>query len=129
MNPVSDRLSAVNHAFLVTICRLLGITTPIAWSSRFTTRSDRNGRLIDLCLACGATEYLSGPSAGAYLDHEAFRSAGITIRIADYRGYPEYPQPYPPFDHAVSALDLLFCTGSKAAEYMLPLCPSPSTTR
>ena len=65
----------------------------------------RNERLIDICLACGATDYLSGPSALNYLDEAAFRSAGITIRVADYSGYPEYAQPHPPFDHAVSVLD------------------------
>jgi hypothetical protein len=122
MNPVSDRLSLVNHAFIVAICRLLGITTPIEWSSAFRTRSDRNERLIDLCLACGATEYLTGPAALAYLDADAFRSAGVTIRVADYGGYPEYVQPHPPFDHAVSALDLLFSTGPHAIDYMKDVC-------
>ena len=63
MKPASDRLSAVNHAFMLTICRLLGITTPISWSSDYRTRSGPNERLIDICLECGATDYLSGPSA------------------------------------------------------------------
>jgi hypothetical protein len=114
MNPGSDRLSIVNHAFLVTICRLLGIMTPISWSTAYDTRDDRNERLIDICLACGATEYLTGPSAVGYLDEAAFRAAGVTIRVADYQGYPEYQQLHPPFDHGVSALDLLFCTGPRA---------------
>ena len=127
MNPVSDRLSLVNHAFLQTICQLLGITTPISWSSEYPTRSGSNERLIDICLACGATDYLSGPSALTYLDVAAFRSAGITIHVADYSGYPEYAQPHPPFDHAVSVLDLLFCTGPKAMEYMKDVCPTVPT--
>ena len=42
VKPVSDRLSIVNHAFLLTICRLLGITTPISWSSEYRTRSGPN---------------------------------------------------------------------------------------
>jgi hypothetical protein len=127
MNPVSDRLSLVNHAFLVTICGLLGITTPISWSAAYRTRDDRNERLIDICHACDATEYLTGPSAVAYLDDAAFRAAGITIRVADYGGYPEYAQPHPPFDHFVSALDLLFCTGPRAIDYMKDVCPPLST--
>jgi hypothetical protein len=124
--PISDRLSEVNHAFLTTICEALGIATPIAWSSAYRSRDGRNERLIDICQACGATDYLSGPSALSYLDATAFRSAGITIHIANYDGYPEYPQPHPPFDHAVSVLDLLFCTGPKAIEYMKDVCPIPS---
>jgi hypothetical protein len=125
--PISNRLSAVNHAFLLTICRLLGITTPITWSSDYRTRSGPTERLIDICLASGATDYLSGPSALNYLDQAAFRSAGITIHIADYSGYPEYTQPHPPFDHAVSVLDLLFCTGPQAIAYMKDVCPTVPT--
>ena len=127
MNPVSDRLSAVNHTFILAICGLLGITTPISWSSEYPTRTSPNQRLIDICLACGATDYLSGPSALSYLDGEAFRSSGITIHTADYSGYPEYAQLYPPFDHAVSVLDLLFCTGPQAIEHMKDVCPPVPT--
>jgi hypothetical protein len=123
LQPVSDRLSDVNRSFIDAICRGLGITTPIGWSSEFASRDGRNERLIDICVACGATDYLSGPSASSYLDRDAFRAAGITIHIADYAGYAEYPQPHPPFEHAVSALDLLFCTGPKAIDYMKDVCP------
>ena len=36
----------------------------------------------------------------------------------DYYGYPEYPQLHPPFEHAVTILDLLFNTGPDAPRYM-----------
>jgi hypothetical protein len=126
LNPVSDRLSDVNRTFIEVICRSLGITTAISWSSQYATRDGRNERLIDICKACGATDYLSGPSATSYLDRPAFLAAGVTVHIAGYGGYPEYPQPHPPFEHAVSALDLLFCTGPRALEYMKDVCPIPS---
>lgn len=113
-----DRLSCVNHAFITAICRVLGISTPITWSSEYTARDDRNLRLVDLCRAVGATEYLSGPSARAYLDVAAFDAAGISVRFADYAGYPEYQQPHGPFEHGVTVLDLLFCTGPRALEFM-----------
>jgi hypothetical protein len=35
-----------------------------------------------------------------------------------YDGYPEYAQPHPPFEHTVTILDLLFCTGSESTSYM-----------
>jgi hypothetical protein len=35
-----------------------------------------------------------------------------------YEGYPEYPQLHGGFEHAVSALDLLFNTGPEAQRYM-----------
>jgi hypothetical protein len=126
LNPVSDQLSRINHSLIVAVCGLLGIGTRISWSTDYHPREGRNERLIDLCVQAGATQYLSGPSAKAYIDIEAFRTAGIDVLFCDYSGYPEYPQPYPPFEHAVTVLDLLFCTGRDAVRYMKPLCPVPS---
>lgn len=122
--PVSNRLSEINYSLMTAVCRALSIGTPITWSSEYDPREGRNERLIDLCVKAGATEYLSGPSAREYLDETAFAAAGISVQFADYSGYPEYPQPYPPFAHAVSALDLLFCTGPQASNYMKDVCPS-----
>jgi hypothetical protein len=119
--PGSEFLSEINHAFITAICRALRIETPIAWSSDYDARDGRTERLVDLCRAAGATVYLSGPSARDYLDESAFAGAGIAVAWADYGGYPEYPQVHPPFDHAVSALDLLFCTGPDALGYMKQL--------
>jgi hypothetical protein len=124
--PVSDRLSLINHSFITAVCGALGITTRITWSTDYQARSGRNERLIDLCVQAGATEYLSGPSASSYVDVPAFAEAGVTVRYADYSGYPEYQQPHPPFEHAVSLVDLLFCTGPGALEYMKEPCPAPS---
>lgn len=117
----SERLSEINHAFIVAICEMLGIATPITWSSDYHPRQMRNERLIDLCLAVGATDYLSGPNARGYLDVAAFEAAGVAVQFADYSRYPEYPQPHGPFEHHVSVLDLLFCTGPRALELMTKL--------
>jgi hypothetical protein len=124
--PPSDSLSRINHALITAICALLGITTPIRWSTEYRAREGRNERLIDLCVEAGATEYLSGPSAREYMDLQAFAAAGLSVQFADYGGYPEYAQLYPPFEHAVSVLDLLFCTGPRAADYMKAVCPAPT---
>ena len=103
---------------------MLGITTPIRWSSEYHPREGRNERLIDLCVKSGATDYLSGPSARGYVDEAVFADAGVTVHFADYSGYREYDQPYPPFEHAVSVLDLLFCTGPAAVDYLKDLSPT-----
>jgi hypothetical protein len=117
----SARLSEINHAFIAATCDTLGITTPITWSSEYETRQTPTERLIDLCRAVGGAEYLSGPSARDYLDIAAFDAAGVAVQFADYSGYPEYAQPYGPFEHSVSVLDLLFCTGPRALEFMKKL--------
>jgi hypothetical protein len=40
------------------------------------------------------------------------------VAYMDYEGYPVYPQLHGEFDHHVSILDLLFCTGRDARTYM-----------
>ena len=60
----------------------------------------------------------SGPSARDYLDEDEFASRGIAVRWMDYEGYPEYPQVHPPFEPAVSIVDLLFNAGGEAPRYM-----------
>jgi hypothetical protein len=126
VSPASDRLSQINHSFITAISGALGIATPITWSSAYDPPPGRNERLIHICLKAGATDYLSGPNARGYLDEAAFAAAGIGVRFANYEGYQEYPQPHPPFAHAVTALDLLFCTGSHATEHMIDVCSIPS---
>jgi hypothetical protein len=114
-------LSDVNHRFITEVCGLLGIQTRITRSMEYRLVDGRNERLVDLCRQVGADVYLSGPSASAYLDEELFAASGIAVRYVDYSGYPEYAQPHPPFEHAVSILDLLFSVGPKARTFMKSL--------
>jgi hypothetical protein len=111
-------LSEVNQHFLGVICNLLGINTPITRSTDYAHHGTKTERLVSLCKAAGATEYLSGPSARAYMDEGLMRAEGIRLTYMDYSGYPEYPQLFAPFVHQVSVLDLLFNTGTEAARYL-----------
>jgi hypothetical protein len=117
------RLSAVNHRFLRGICAVLGIDTPITWSMDYATTGTSTERLVSLCVDAGADTYLSGPSARAYLDESLFREEGVSVAWMEYEGYDEYDQLYPPFEHGVTILDLLFHTGPEAIDHMLPLPP------
>jgi hypothetical protein len=116
-------LSDVNHKLVTAICSILGIPTRISRSRDYPIAGKRTERLVSLCQAAHATEYLSGPSAAAYLDIDKFAAAGISVRYADYSGYPAYPQLHGPFEHAVSILDLLFNTGPAARSYMKSFAP------
>jgi WbqC-like protein family len=111
-------LSDVNRRFLDAFCELLGIGTRIVRSTEYEANGSRTERLVSLCRAAGATSYLSGPTARAYLDESLFDEAGIELRFMDYSGYPEYEQLYPPFEHAVSVIDLLVHTGHAAPRYI-----------
>ena len=112
-------LSKINHRFLVTICDILGIATPLACSTQYPSQGDdKTERLVGLCRAAGASVYLSGPAARNYLSPELFAAAGIELRYMDYSGYPEYPQFHGTFEHGVTILDLLFQCGPTAPHYM-----------
>jgi hypothetical protein len=114
----SERLTDINRHMLEAVCPLLGIRTPLKRSTEYGAVGRKTDRLLNLCLAAGATEYLSGPAAKAYLDEAAFREAGVAVSWFDHSGYPEYKQPHPPFEHSVSVLDLIFSTGREAPRYM-----------
>jgi hypothetical protein len=113
------RLSGINRCFLELLMELLGIATPITWSTEYAASGDKTERLLSLCQAAGATCYLSGPAAREYLQEDLFQAQGIEVRWMNYEGYPEYAQMFPPFDHHVSVLDLLFNVGDEAPRYLL----------
>lgn len=102
----------------IEISRLLGIKdTNFIRSSLLNVDGRKTDRLINILLLLGATHYISGPSARGYLEEDKFKSAGIELEYMDYN-YPEYPQPFPPFDPQISILDLLFATGQEAHKYI-----------
>jgi len=95
----------------------LGIrNTDFVRSSSLGVDGAKTDRLINILQKVGATDYISGPSAQAYIEEEKFNTAGITLEYMSYN-YPAYPQLYPPFDPQVSILDLLFMTGTDAMTY------------
>ena len=113
-----ERLSRINGRFITLMCELLGIKTRISWSMDLPAAAGKNERIIAICQALGATEYVSGPAAKVYIEPEQFDAAGIRLTYIDYSGYPEYPQLHGPFDHAVSIVDLIFNTGADAPRFM-----------
>jgi hypothetical protein len=114
-----NSLSELNQFLITTISRKwLGIATEFEHSSRFPSAAKKQERILELVKAVGGEIYISGPSAKSYIDPERFEAEGIELRWKDYSGYPEYPQLYPPFDHAVSIIDLLFNTGVQAPYYI-----------
>ncbi len=118
LSAVDDSLSLVNHLFLTKILPMLGIGTKITWSHEYELVEGQTRRLVSLCKQASANEYLSGPAAKNYIDEKQFAAAGIKLSFIDYYGYPTYDQIYPPFDHAVSIIDLIFNTGANAPKYM-----------
>jgi hypothetical protein len=111
-------LSRINARLIGMVCEFLEITTPITWSMDYAQREGKSERLLSICQAAGASHYLSGPAARDYMDVELFERNGVSVAFADYSDYPVYPQMHGPFEHAVTALDLVFSVGPDARQYM-----------
>lgn len=118
LNNAHDLLSPLNRELLEAICRYLGITTRITNSWEYELVDGKSERLAELCLQAGATDYVSGPAAKDYIVESVFSDRGLKLSWFDYRGYPEYPQLWGEFVHAVTVLDLLFNCGKGSPKFM-----------
>jgi len=106
----------------VELARELGIAgTKFLRSSSLASEGAKTDRLLAILKSVGATHYISGPAAKAYLDVEALQVTGISVEWMSY-DYPEYAQLYPPFDPQLSALDVLLNTGPEACRYIWGSC-------
>ena len=108
----------VNYKFIYAICNYLGIKTKLSFSQDYGLIEGKTERLVDLVQKAGGTEYLSGPAAKDYIEEDLFKNENIKLSWMDYSGYKEYPQLFPPFEHGVSILDLIFNTGKDAINYI-----------
>lgn len=114
-----EMLTEVNELMLKGIAGLIGLSTPMSRSDVVPrSTEDPTARLVELCAATGATDYLSGPAAKAYIKKPLFDAANIALHFADYSGYPEYDQQMTPFEHGVSAVDLLMRCGPAAIDHL-----------
>lgn len=114
----SEYISEINRHFIDAINVMLGIKTKIYDSREFILAEGKSERLLALCQELGANVYLSGPAASDYLDEAIFQEAGIKVDWMDYRGYAEYHQLFPPFEHGVSVIDLIFNEGENAKNFL-----------
>lgn len=115
-----DKLSDINQSLIRAVCEYLDIRTPLTSSAIYDDLPEgKIDRLVELCKRTGATEYVSGPTAKAYLDESMFTAQNLAVSWFNYSGYPEYPQLWGEFCHEVSIVDLLFNCGPTAKRYML----------
>jgi hypothetical protein len=112
-----ERLAPLNIEVIRMLTEAFGITTKLVEASRFSTREEQTGRLVDLCRALGADRYLAGEGGRAYMNLAEFEAAGITVEFQEF-AHPEYAQVYAPFITGLSAIDLLFNCGSDGIELL-----------
>ena len=108
-----ERLIELDVAVIELLCGWLGIKREMARSSELGIEGERSERLLNICLAMGASRYLSGNAAKVYLDTEMFTRHGIEVLWQDYE-HPVYPQQHGEFVPFLSALDLVLNCGDES---------------
>jgi hypothetical protein len=126
------RLADIAIASAAWLARAFEIATPWRRASDLAvTADDPTGRLVALCRAVGADEYLAGADGARYLDLAQFEAAGIAVRHQRYE-HPVYAQEHGEFVPFLSALDLLLCEGDGAPAILRQgnhWSPTPSVSR
>jgi len=118
LNTTEKLLSKVNYELIKIINDIFKIKTNISWSSDYNLVEGKTERLLDIVQQAKGTEYISGPSAKDYIDERLFRDAKIKLTWMEYSGYAEYSQLFPPFEHGVTVLDLIFNEGVNAVNFL-----------
>ena len=124
--PALEELLRRDYQFLIDLdvalieyfASCFGIKRKMVLASQLNIVGERTERLIRICQHYGASHYLSGDAAKAYLDDELFRQSGIDVVWHSYR-HPVYRQQYGAFVSHLSAADLLFNCGSKSREFFV----------
>lgn len=105
----SNNIAKYNINAILRICDYLKIN-----NCEFITASDieiesvdRNGRIIEICKKCNATQYFSGRGGKNYHDESVFFEEGISIVYTNYVQTP-YKQLYGGYIPGLSVLDTLF---------------------
>lgn len=109
-----DRLADLDIEASRLMCGWFGLERPMYRSSELDIGGDRNSRLLALCRHFGATTYLSGNAAQAYLDVPLFAAHGIRVEWQSFQ-HPEYAQQHGPFLPLMSALDLVLNVGEECS--------------
>ena len=119
-NPETN-LAKFNVDAILRINALLDINVPLAHSSALATGGKSTERLIAILRKVGATSYLSGVGARAYLDESLFVAAGIELQWQQF-DHPRYVQLHGEFEPNLSCIDLLLNCGVEQSRRVLKAC-------
>lgn len=108
-------LADLNIQLIRFMCESIGIKTRMIKSSELSLPPSNGPTRVnlDICLAVGAHEYLSGVSGRSYLDETLFKSAGVRVEFQQFY-HPIYEQGYDSFEPCMSIIDLLFNYGQNS---------------
>lgn len=116
----AEVLAQVSRASILTLADYFGLATGTHFldAESLGIGGASSQRLLDIVLAVGGTEYITGHGARNYLDHELFERHGVAVRYMRYRCLP-YQQAHGEFTPYVTALDLVAQCGRAGANYIV----------
>ena len=97
----------------------------IEQASTLNVGGAKSERLLNICRHFGASTYLTGAAADAYLDKQLFERNGVRVEWQRFE-HPVYPQLHGAFIPYLSALDLLLNCGCEAAAILAAASPASS---
>jgi hypothetical protein len=109
-----DTLAELNIATFTRLCALMDVDARFVRSSELDVPGAGSQRVLDICRALGATRYLSGPAARAYLDERSFAAAGVELCYHRFE-HPRYAQLHGEFVPNLSVVDVLANEGRRAS--------------
>ena len=113
-NTGHERLCGLLMDLMGELRQMLGIDTPLTFASDLPGAGAKADLLANLCVARGATHYVSPPGSRDYLESsQALDAAGVSLSYFDYE-HPVHPQLHGEFLSHLSVIDLLFNTGPDA---------------
>jgi len=119
LSKIWKNLSEFNQYLIQRIAtEILKANTIFEDSRKYDIQNFKEKGVFEILDKCGADIHLCGPSAKSYITDEFLASMPSKFIWMDYDNYKEYPQLFPPFEHKVSILDLIFNTGFDAVNYM-----------
>jgi len=115
----SMHLNDLNIELLNMVIKFLGVKTEIKYSSSFSLKSKKDDLVLDLIVANGENEYITGEGGLEYMDLNKFDLKEIKLYKYSF-DYKEYPQLWEKngFVPYLSIIDLLFNDLPNAYEYI-----------
>ena len=100
------------------IAEILGIEVEWYRSSHLRCEGTKQGgKVVQICKKLKCNHFINGPTSKDFMDEKLFSSEEIVLDYVKY-SYNEYNQLYPPFNHYVSILDVIFNCGENSSQHI-----------
>jgi hypothetical protein len=128
----ADNLNEANFRTFMALLQILdaGSLRVVQVGELPAKSEDPTLRLVEICTALGATQYIAGKGGANYLRSEEFDRVGIAVLWQSFDPAAlVYPQIGGPFLPGLSVIDLLFNVGPEEARTLLTHAWVPATVK